>query len=393
MIPDHTDVLIVGAGPTGLALAIALQAAGVGHVLVDRLPAGQNTSRAAVLHAHTLEELESLGVTEALVARGRKVRHFALRDRDRRLIGLDFAHLPSRHNYLLMLPQDETERVLADRLAALGGRIHRGVAATAIVQHPDHAEVTLATPEGETRIAARYVVGADGMRSLVREAMGTAFDGASYEDSFILADVEMDWPIAEEVSLFFSAEGLLVVAPLPGGAFRVVATLADAPEQPGVEDIQALVAARGPRGAAARVRRVLWGSRFRLHHRVARSYREGRLLLMGDAAHVHSPAGGQGMNTGLVDAVLLGRLLADVVRGRRADAALDAYGALRRPAAAKVLRLAGLIPGAAVLGNRALRLLRNLAMAAVGRVPAARRRLMLNLSGLSRRGFAEPPLA
>ncbi len=393
MIPDQTDVLIVGAGPTGLALALALQQAGVAHVLVDRLAEGQNTSRAAALHAHTLEELEPLGVTEALVARGRAVRQFALRDRDRRLIGLDFAQLPSRHAYLLMLPQDETERVLADRLAVLGGQVHRGVAATAIMRQADGAEVTLDTPQGPARIAARYVVGADGMRSLVREAMGTDFDGASYEDSFILADVEMDWPIAEEVSLFFSAQGLLVVAPLPNGAFRVVATLAEAPEQPSVADVQALVAARGPRGATARVRRVLWGSRFRLHHRVARTYREGPLLLIGDAAHVHSPAGGQGMNTGLVDAVLLGRLLADVVQGRRGEAALDAYGAQRRPAAAKVLRLAGLLTGAAVLRNRALRLLRNAAMTVIGRVPAARRQLMLNLSGLNRRDLARLPLA
>ena len=124
----------------------------------------------------------------------------------------------------------------------------------------------------------------------------------------MLADVEMDWPLGrDEVSLFFSPAGLVVVAPLPGGTFRIVATLEGAPEHPDVADVQAIVDARGPAAVRAQVRSVVWGSRFRVHHRLAKAYRRGRLLLMGDAAHVHSPAGGQGMNTGLVDAVVLGR--------------------------------------------------------------------------------------
>ena len=129
MLPDKTDVLIVGAGPTGLALAIALRQAGVDHLLVDKLAAGQNTSRAAVLHAHTLEMLEPLGVTDALVERGLKLTRFSIRDRDRALLGLSFDRLPSSHRYILMLPQDQTETVLTDRLTALGGAIHRNIAA------------------------------------------------------------------------------------------------------------------------------------------------------------------------------------------------------------------------------------------------------------------------
>ena len=139
-----------------------------------------------------------------------------------------------------------------------------------------------------------------------------------------------------EVSLFFSPAGVLVVAPLPDGTFRIVATLNDAPEKAGIKDIQALIDTRGPTTGHNRVEEVVWGSRFRIHHRVAKSYRKGRFLLMGDAAHVHSPAGGQGMNTGLVDAVVLGRLLADVVNGKRPEFALGSYEELRRPAATKV---------------------------------------------------------
>ena len=155
----------------------------------------------------------------------------------------------------------------------------------------------------------------------MRRAAGIGFDGETDEGSFVLADVRMDWPLGrDEVSLFFSGPGMVVVAPLPDGAFRIVASLDDAPEHPGAAEIQALIDARGPSGGRAAVEEVIWSSRFRIHHRVARTYRAGRFLLMGDAAHVHSPAGGQGMNTGLVDAVDARRILAEVVSGRRPEA-------------------------------------------------------------------------
>src|SRR5262249_41580429 len=197
-------------------------------------------------------------------------------------------------------------------------------------------------PAGKGAIEARYVVGADGMHSMVRTAAGIEFEGAAYAESFVLADVHMDWPLQNrEVSLFFSAGGLVVVAPLPDGSYRVVATLDDAPEHPGVEDIQALINARGPSVRGGEVKDVIWSSRFRVHHRLALSYRNDRVLLVGDAARVHTPAGGQGMNCGLVDACVLGQLLSEVVRGKRPDETLDIYERLRRPAAAQVLALAG----------------------------------------------------
>src|SRR5262245_1514213 len=134
MLPKTTDVLIVGAGPTGLALAIALRQAGIDHLIVDKLAQGQNTSRAAVIHAHTLEQLKALGVSDQRAAAGLKLDRFAIRDRDRPLVQLHFNALPSEYAYLLMLPQDATEGVLADRLRAIGGTVHRGLTATAIAQ-------------------------------------------------------------------------------------------------------------------------------------------------------------------------------------------------------------------------------------------------------------------
>lgn len=391
MIPQETDVLIVGAGPTGLALAVTLQQAGVRPVIVDRLPAGLNTSRAAVIHAHTLEVLERLGVTQELERRGLHLTRFALRDHDRALLELDFSTLPSRYAQILMIPQDETEAILADRLASLGGTVARGVTATRIERDGEGAVVHLDTPEGARAVRARYVVGGDGMHSVVREAAGIAFDGESYAGSFVLADVHMDWALSAEVTLFFSPEGMGVVVPLPGGRYRIVAPVEDAPEAPDAAFVQALLDARGPRKAPARVRDVLWSSRFRVHHRVAARYRSGPFFVMGDAAHVHSPAGGQGMNTGLVDAVVLGELLADVIAGGAPDTTLALYEEKRRPSAAEVLELAGRLTRIATVRSFPGRILRNLVLRMLGASPVFRRKLVLNLSGLARKGLGMVP--
>ena len=385
----HTDVLIVGAGPTGLALATTLARSGIQPLIVDKLTAGQNTSRAAVIHAHTLEVLDRLGVCEQLLQEGLQLAKFTIRDRDHVLATLHFDTLPSKYSCLLMLPQDRTERILADALTKSGGTVRWGCTVEALTETATGIEASVVSNAGTEKIQARYVVGADGMHSLVRETAGIGFSGIRYEESFVLADVDMKWDHGrDEVMLFFAPAGLAVVAPLPNGRFRLVATLDEAPPQPGVADVQALLDARGPTRGSSQVLHVHWSSRFRLHHRVADKYRQGRFLLVGDAAHVHSPAGGQGMNTGLVDACVLGRLLADVVSGRSNDGHLDRYEALRRPAAQQVLELAGQLTHMAILRSAPRRFLRNLALRTMNHLPMARRRLEMNLSGLSRRAAA-----
>ncbi len=388
MLPDSTDVLIVGAGPVGLALAVTLAQSGVRPLVVERSETSQTTSRAAVVHAHTLEVLDGIGVAGAMLAEGRKIDRFAIRDRDRLLSLVRFDALPSDHRYLLMLPQDRTEAILLDRLRRLGGEVARGVTFVGIAEAADGRALATLAANGETvTVTARYVVGADGIHSAVRSACGIEFDGAQYEGSFVLADVELEGADdRDEVTLFFSPEGLVVVAPLPGGSFRIVATVDEAPERPDAGFIQALLDARGPvRTPLRNVDNVTWSSRFRLHHRLARRYRRGRVFIAGDAAHAHSPAGGQGMNTGLVDAYTLGRLLSDVLVAGAAEATLDRYETLRRPAAAKVLALAGRLTEAATLRSSWKRRARNLALRAAGHVPAFRTRLALNLSGVARR--------
>ncbi|MES2959563.1 MAG: FAD-dependent oxidoreductase [Pseudomonadota bacterium] len=372
-----TDVLIVGAGPTGLTLAAALVTRGVRTTVIDRLAAGANTSRAAVVHARTLEVLEPLGVTPALVERGLQAQRFTIRDRDRVLVPIAFDQLPTPYPYTLMVSQAVTEAVLLQRLVELGGQVQRPRALAALVQ--DEAGATATLDDG-SHLRARYVVGADGMHSVVREQAGIGFTGGSYGESFVLADVRLSGGVpSAEVILYFSPAGMVVVAPLPGGVHRIVATDDDAPEQPSAAYVQALLDARGPASEPVRVHEVLWGSRFRVHHRVADAYRAGRVLLAGDAAHVHSPAGGQGMNAGILDAMSLAGALVKALAGEAA--ALDAYGAQRRPVAQQVVAFADRLTRLAT-AHPALRGLRNLMLSGLAKLPVVRRQMAWRLSGL-----------
>lgn len=372
-----TDVLVIGAGPTGLALAASLVARGVTTTVVDQQAAGTNTSRAAVVNARTLEVLEDLDVSRRLVKEGVEAPRFTIRDRGRTLIPIDFSGLPTEYPYSLMVPQSTTERLLLERLEELGGSVQRPRSVTAIDQDPDG--VTATFEDGDV-IRARYVVGADGIRSIARQQAGIDFEGSVYDESFVLADVKLtgDAP-HDQVILYWATAGLTVVAPLPDGTYRIVAPVADAPEAPSAEFVQQILDTRV--GAdRLEVTAVIWGSRFRVHHRVADTFRAGRLLLAGDAAHVHSPAGGQGMNLGIQDAVALAHALAAVLDGAP-DSLLDEYSDTRRPIAKDVVAMTDRLTRLATL-PRAARPIRNAVIGLAGRVPSIRLALARRLSGL-----------
>ncbi len=381
----EVDLLIVGAGPSGLALAAELKRLGVSALIVDKQPAGANTSRACVVHARTLEVLERLEVTAQLVQEGVRVPIFRIRDRDRSLVTIDFAGIASAYPFTLMYPQDRTERLLLATLEKLGGAVERPVEFIGFESDGTDIVATLEADGQPRRVRTRWLVGCDGMHSKVREQAEIPFKGAAYEQSFVLADVHMDWPLSrDEVTLFFSPKGLAVVAPLPDDHFRIVATDDVAPEIPSAEYVQALLDARGPAVEPARIRDLVWSSRFRIHHRVATSPRKGHVLLCGDAAHVHSPAGGQGMNTGIQDAISLAHVLADTLADGD-EARLDEWAAARHRIATDVVALTDRMTRMATMKSPLGQSLRNAAIAFAGHVPPVRAAIARTLAELDAR--------
>lgn len=381
MTNSIADVLIVGAGPVGLTAAIVLEQLGHDVVVVDGKSEGANTSRAAVVHPHTLELLEPYGVTPALVGRGVHTPTFTIRDRDQLLIGVPFSDLPTAYPYTLMISQADTEKFLLARLSELGGKVVRPATVTEVVQD---ADCVTATFDDGKQLRARYLIGADGMHSVVREQAGIGFTGGTYAESFTLADVRLSGGVPmDEVILYFSPAGLVVVAPLPDNMYRIVATVDEAPHEPDISFVQRLLDERGPRAHPAVVEEVVWGSRFRVHHRIADSFRLGRVLLAGDAGHVHSPAGGQGMNLGIEDAVTTAEALSRVLGGQP-DTLLDDLAEARRRTARDIVSMASRLTDMATASARK-RPIRNAALRVAGKVPAVQRRLAWRLSGLDRR--------
>ena len=274
--------------------------------------------------------------------------------------------------------------ILLGRLRELGSDVYRPYSVNDLQQDADGVSVTaVADGQRPQTIHARYVIGADGMHSTVRERAGIRFTGDTYEQSFVLADVRMNWGLsADEVMLFYSPAGLVVVAPLPGRGHRLVASVDDPPEHPGIAGVQHFLDTRGPVTGAARVDEIVWSSRFRVHHQVADRYLAGRILLAGDAAHVHSPAGGQGMNTGIQDAIALGHALASVLGGRAGQSPLDQYERSRRPVAQRVVAFTDRVTRLATLRTLRARSVRNVVIRMIGRIPALRRWLATELAEL-----------
>jgi 2-polyprenyl-6-methoxyphenol hydroxylase-like FAD-dependent oxidoreductase len=385
MDASQTDVAIVGAGPTGLALAAELHRLGVSAVTLDRLAAGDNTSRAVVIHARTLEVLEPLGVTPQLIAQGLAIETFRVRERSRVLATIHFSGLDTKYPFTVLCPQQTTEAILLSRLQALGGRVDRPCEVVAITDAADGVIVKYSRKDHVETLHAKWLVGCDGMHSVVREQALIPFEGSAYEESFVLGDVQMDWPIArDEVSLFFSDAGLTLVAPLPENHFRIVATLQDAPPTPSIADFQKILDERGPENATIRIRSLTWSSRFHVHHRLAKTFRKGHILLAGDAAHVHSPAGGQGMNTGIQDAISLADTLHQVLQ-QKDEAPLDAWQTKRREIAQSVVRLTDRMTRLGTAHSPAVKRLRNAVFDIIGHIEFAQHAIAQQLSELDNR--------
>lgn len=373
------DVLVVGAGPTGLTLALELATQGVPVRVVDAAPDSVHESRALVVQARTLEVLARLGVAEELVAVGEKAfgltAHGAGKAATIRLFEPTITE--TAYPYLLFVSQARTEQILLQHLERAGIQVTRDRALVDLDQDGDGVTATVRGADGTTEtVHAGYVVGCDGAHSAVRAACGIDFTGSTYPQTFVLADVDASGLERGGIHTFLGEEGLLFFFPLGTPApWRLLTVRSPGGEVTAFADVQALVERRTE--GTVSVRDPVWLTDFAISERCVDRMRDGRVMLAGDAAHIHSPAGGQGMNTGIQDAVNLGWKLALVSRGLAPDALLDSYGAERLPVAHDVLETTGRVFRIATSSSRVVARLRAVVATRVlpllVRVPALRR--------------------
>jgi len=329
------EILIVGAGPTGLVLALWLARRGVAVRVIDKTAEPGTTSRALVVHARTLELYSQLGIADALAARGLPFTAINLWARGRRVAHVELGALGrglTRYPELLIVPQDEHERFLIEHLRHAGVEVERRTELTGFeARDGDVLARTRRADSAEAESSFAYLVGCDGAHSTVRKTLGIEFPGGTYERVFYVADIELGGAQGEldlkELNLSLDDADFLAVFPLKGArAARLLGAVTPAAQQHH-ELTWADVSGEAIARLALDVRRVNWFSTYHVHHRVASRFAAGRVFLAGDAAHVHSPVGGQGMNTGIGDAVNLAWKLADVVSGRSpaGQTLLDTY--------------------------------------------------------------------
>jgi 2-polyprenyl-6-methoxyphenol hydroxylase-like FAD-dependent oxidoreductase len=331
----QSDVLVVGAGPTGLVLALWLTKLGARVRIIDKTGEPGTTSRALAVQARTLELYRQLDLADAVVAKGHRVPAVNLWVRGERAARIPFGTVGSDltpYPFLHIFPQDQHELLLIERLEALGVAVERRTELLRFAEERDRITARLLGPDGqEVDCAASYIAGCDGARSVVRQSIGTGFPGGTYRQIFYVADVEAAGPTLNgELNIDLDEADFLGVFPLAGpGNARLIGTVRDERAADAGKLTFADVSGRAISHLKVEVKKVNWFSTYHVHHRVAEHFRKGRALLLGDAAHIHSPAGGQGMNTGIGDAINLAWKLAAVVAGRAPDKLLDSYEAER----------------------------------------------------------------
>ncbi len=382
------DVLIAGAGPTGLTLAITLRQLGVTNIrIVDKAAQSSTVSKALAVWSGSLEALQGMGVIDKFLAAGTRLNELSAGTGTRAFMTLRIGTgIDSPYPFPLLLPQSRTEAILGERLKELGVTIERNVEFTGLKQDESGVTATLRHADGRDEEArCLYLVGCDGARSAARHALGVAYEGYTEPDTYVLGDVRIDGVKLDRRNIYinFRGHGTVALFPYEDDTWRIFARRGPAPngaDEPNtLEELQGQMDRHGPPGA--RLRDPRWLSTFRVNERLAARYRVGRVFLAGDAAHIHSPAGGQGMNTGIQDGVNLGWKLAYVLQGvGDAGVLLDSYEVERRPVARRVIDESATRQHIAFATNPVVQAIRNTVVSLIGNITAAQRKIMNQMS-------------
>jgi 2-polyprenyl-6-methoxyphenol hydroxylase-like FAD-dependent oxidoreductase len=393
-ITMHPEVLVVGAGPVGLTMAAELARYGVSVRIIDKTASRTDKSKALVLWPRSLELMDRMGCAASFIEAGFKVTATNMIAGDRQLAHIRLDQLETPYPYALMLPQSDTERLMEQHLNSYGVQVERQVELTAFTPGADQVAATLRLADGQQEtIEPAWMIGCDGAHSSVRHGLGMDFEGETLPSEWILADLHLSGVPSkpDELDIFFHAEGVLVLFPISPGRYRIIADVGGPVRaDPTLEQVQALLDRRGPGGMVASD--PIWLAGFGINERKVAEYRAGRVFLAGDAAHIHSPAGGQGMNTGMQDAINLAWKLALVSRGLAGpEPLLASYSTERSAVGRQVLANAGRLTAVATLQGEMLQALRNrIASLVLGLSPA--RRVMTNQLAELSIGYPDSPL-
>ncbi len=378
---DGPDVLVVGGGPVGLVAGAELARRGVRVRVIDKLAQPTDQSRAIAVHARSLDMFDRMGIVDELLSTGIRATAMQLYAGHSKLFRVPLGDVDSAFPFTLTTAQTETERVLDKHLQARGVTVDRGVELVALNQDTDSVRLTLRREDGSTeQVSASWVIGADGGHSTVRKMVGAKLAGSFVGERFLLGDVDCEHSLDLDcMHTFFSPDGPVVVLPMRDGRMRFLAQVHDAPGtpinmHPTLDELQAVI---DRRIGGIQVVHSHWLTSFEIHHARVSAYRWGRVFLAGDAAHIHSPAGGQGMNTGMQDAFNLAWKLAAVVNGDGGDALLDSYEAERLAVAEQVIAFTDRLTRAGTLSGLP-RQIRDTVIRVLSHVPTAGRLMAEN---------------
>ena len=378
----HTDVLIVGAGPVGLFLANECARRGLRWKLIEERHSQSLYSKALAIFPRTLEIFDMAGVVAPFLERANRVNEVAVITGGRTLAHMHFAPAESPYAFVAMVPQNVTEELLAEQLRARGGSIEYDTKFVSATQQDGVVNATVESRGESSNVTAAYLVGCDGAHSAVRHTLGLPLEGGEYRDVFLLADIETNDALpAGELQLCPNELGPLAIFPMSATRRRVVATIQQPEgEVPSLDLVREIIRERAPAGIEACA--LYWSSYFRIHHRKVAQMRVGHIFLSGDGAHIHSPFGGQGMNTGLHDVWNLAWKLDLVLRGCASDSLLDTYAAERLPIIKSVIHTTDILTKVMGTPNKFAQALRNTFIPMVSRLAPFQHAFVQRLSEL-----------